>query len=60
MDEKNKPMVFIDDDLLSKDIQKRLAQGGVAVDLSVIRSIMKYQSNNYENLGIIRIVYRKP
>lgn len=59
MDKKN-AMVFVDNEKLAADIQKRLERVGVFLDTNVIRTIMEYQTNNYENLGIIKIVYRNP
>jgi hypothetical protein len=52
--------VFIDDAKLASDIQKKLADTGTHVDVKVIRLIMQMQTNNYENLGVIRIAYKKP
>lgn len=52
--------VFINDDKLAEEIQMKLAKVGVVLEKHVIRTIMQYQTDNYENLGVIRIVYRKP
>lgn len=60
MAQEKRPVVFIDDDKLADDIRKKLAKAGVELETHVIRTIMQYQTNNYENLGIIKIVYRKP
>lgn len=58
--EPNKPrVVYIDDEKLATDIQNKLAAADCHVDKGVILTIMKLQQNNYENLGIIKLVYRK-
>lgn len=59
MEEKKPPMVFINDAMLAEQIQVMLAAEGIHVDIPVIRAIMQYQTNNYENLGVIRISYPK-
>lgn len=54
-----KPMIRIDDDFLANEIQRLLATSDMHVSLPAIRLIMKHQEQYLENLGIIKIVYRK-
>lgn len=59
MDDKQeeRPYIFVDDNALADLIQTMLAAADIEVEKQVIRLIMQYQTNNYENLGILKIKY---
>lgn len=57
-DEQQQPVIFVNDAELCDLIHTMLAAADIHVQKEVIRIIMQYQTNNYENLGLLKIVYQ--
>lgn len=50
--------VFVSDQVVAEHINTMLVAGGIHVDMDIIKLIMRYQSNHYENIGVIKIKYK--
>lgn len=56
MEQEERKGIVVNNDQLAELIQMMLRASDIELDKQVIRLIMQYQTNNYENLGIIKIL----